>query len=300
MSALLRRILSPVVRRWRSHSSPLPAAYFTTAPSPQNALDVFKGEWYTSLPAPFSHLRAGAHAFHADPRLAWGLSKLGDLTGRYVLELGPLEGAHTYMLERAGCASVTSIEANPRAYLKCLVLKEVLNLQRSNILCGDFMEYLRGSPPKVDAVIASGVLYHMTNPAELIHLISRITDRLFLWTHYYDEAALARNAAVRRKFTSESQLEHAGFQYQVFRYEYWAAPGLSRFCGGPSSYALWMPRSSIIDCLQWFGFDSVVTGFDEPEHKDGPAFAVVARRAQALIENAAFTGAMESLSSAER
>ncbi len=29
-----------------------------------------------------------------------------------------------------------------------------------------------------------------------------------------------------------------------------------------------------------FGFDSVVTNFDEPDHPDGPALALIARRLQ--------------------
>ncbi len=35
-----------------------------------------------------------------------------------ILELGPLEGAHTYQLR------ILAIEANAEAFLKCLVVKE--------------------------------------------------------------------------------------------------------------------------------------------------------------------------------
>ena len=37
-----------------------------------------------------------------------------------------------------------------------------------------------------DICFASGVLYHMRNPAELIALIARATDRVLLWTHYME------------------------------------------------------------------------------------------------------------------
>ena len=43
-------------------------------------------------------------------------------------------------------ASITAIEANRRAYLKCLVMKETLGLTRTRFLLGDFVEYLRASP----------------------------------------------------------------------------------------------------------------------------------------------------------
>ena len=274
---LARRILAPVIRQLRRQSA-LRNDYFASAPSPQNALDIFEGEWYTTLPGQNHALRAGSVDLYADPRLQWALQEIGDLSGKSVLELGPLEGAHTYMLEQAGCASITSIEANPRAYLKCLVLKEVLNLRRAHFLCGDFIEYLRADSPKIGFVVASGVLYHMTDPVELIDLISRVTDCVFIWTHYYDEAALANKPEIRKKLTSRTPFEYRGFQSSLFRYEYWGSFGLKRFCGGPHAHAFWMEREAILECLRHFGFSSIATNFEERDHPDGPAIALVARK----------------------
>ena len=278
MSAFLRRIAAPVARRIRKSEAGIRTEYFPTVPSPQNALDIFDGEWYTSLPGELHGLRAGRIDLYEDPRLKWGLAEAGGLHGKRVLELGPLEGAHTYMLEHAGAASIRAVEGNPRAYLKCLVLKEVLALQNAQFLCGDFVEYLRAGPERADFVVASGVLYHMTNPAELIALISRITDCVFLWTHYYDAAAVARTPEIQRKLANAREAEHEGFRHKLHRYEYFSSFGLKRFCGGPNPYANWMERESILDCLRFFGFESIVTNFDEPNHVDGPAFAVVARK----------------------
>jgi hypothetical protein len=277
-AVLARQLLAPVIRRFRRSESAVKSGYFASAPSPQNALDIFEDEWHTSLPGEYHGLRAGPIDLYKDPRLAWALSELGDLTGKHVLELGPLEGAHTYMLEQAGCASIRSVEANPRAYLKCLVIKEILGLQRSQFLCGDFVEYLRTSPLRADLVVASGVLYHMTNPVELIHLISRVTDSAFFWTHYYDQASIARRPEIARKISAQQDIQYMGFQHALFRYEYWSSFGLKRFCGGPQPHAFWMQRSAILDCLRFFGFNSILTNFEEVDHADGPAFAILARR----------------------
>lgn len=278
-AVFMRQLLARVVRRFRPGEATLRSEYFASAPSPQNAVDIFEGEWYTRLPGEYHKLRAGPIDLFDDPRLRWGLSQIGDLTGKHVLELGPLEGAHTYMLEQAGCASITAIEGNPRAYLKCLVLKEVLGLQRSHFLCGDFVEYLRAAPPKVDVVVASGVLYHMTNPAQLIELINRATDCVFIWTHYYDEIAVTKKPEIRRKLTGQHSTEHDGFRHVLHRYEYWGSFGLKRFIGGPNPHSFWMERDAILDCLRHFGFQSIETQFDELGHPDGPALALVARRA---------------------
>jgi hypothetical protein len=208
----------------------------------------------------------------------WGIDQLGGLDGKNVIELGPLEGFHTYLLEQAGCASIRAIEGNPRSYLKCLILKETTGLERSQFLCGDFVEYLRTAPARADLVVASGVLYHMTNPAELLYLISQVSDAVLLWTHYYDGKVIAKRPDISRKLTSQSAAEFKGFRHTLFRYEYWRSSGLKRFCGGPEGHACWMERDTILDCLHYFGFNSIETHFEQPDHPDGPAFTVLARR----------------------
>ena len=47
-------------------------------------------------------------------QVAWAISRWGGVEGLRVLELGPLEGMHTYFLEQNGAASITAIEGNPR------------------------------------------------------------------------------------------------------------------------------------------------------------------------------------------
>jgi hypothetical protein len=269
-----------LLRRLHSlHSGPnISGRYISSAPGAQNALDIFKGEWWSRLPEPYARLQAGKIRVFEDPRVHWALSQLGSVNGQTVLELGPLEGAHAYMLERAGCGSIVSIEANPRAYLKCLVVKEIVELTRTHFLCGDFLEYLRNSPPRADAVFASGVLYHMSNPAELMALVSKITGRLFLWTHYYDAGIISQNRKLASRFAREHQSEYAGFQHHLFRYDYGGSLRLARFCGGTRPYAHWMLREEIIAGLKHFGFSEIRTSFEEPDHPNGPAFALIAAR----------------------
>lgn len=252
--------------------------YVRSAPSAQNALDIFKDEWASKFPAPLAELQAGAAGLFEDPRIAWGIAELGGVADRSVLELGPLEGGHSYMLEQAGAASVIAIEANTRAYLKCLVSKELLQLKRVQFLCGDFMEYLRANRTRFDLCVASGVLYHMRNPIELIARIAGTADRLVLWTHYYDEAIIARQPHIARRFADPTAAEHEGFRHTLHRFHYAEALAVQSFCGGTEEYSSWLSRDDILTGLEHFGFGDIHINYEQPDHPNGPCFTLVATR----------------------
>lgn len=76
--------------------------YIKSAPSSQNALDIFKGEWASMFPANAS-LVAGTIPLFEDNRIAWAIEQLRGVQSKHIVELGPLEAGHTYMLEKHGC-----------------------------------------------------------------------------------------------------------------------------------------------------------------------------------------------------
>ncbi len=252
--------------------------YVTEAPSAQTALDLFKGEWSSRLPAPLDEARAGSIGLFDDPRITWAVEQLGGVHHCSVLELGPLEGGHSYMLERAGAAEVVAIEANARAFLKCLIVKEVLGLQRVHFLCGDFVAYLRSAPRHFDVIVASGVLYHMRNPVELIALMARASERIFVWTHYYDAEIIRASPILAPKFPSSFTAEYAGFTHTLYRQEYQSALDELKFCGGSAEYSAWMTREELLACVRHFGFGHLRLAFDAPDHPNGPSLAFVATR----------------------
>ncbi|RRR72214.1 MAG: class I SAM-dependent methyltransferase [Candidatus Viridilinea halotolerans] len=269
---------APVTANGPEAKSNILDAYITTAPSPQVALDLFKGEWSSQLPAPFEHLQAGPVGLFTDVRITWAIERLGGVAGQRVLELGPLEGGHSYILEQAGAAEIVAIEANSRAFLKCLIVRELLGLAHVQFLCGDFVEYLRTTPDRFDAIVASGVLYHMRNPAELIELVAQHSDRVFFWTHYYDKALINASPVLAPKFPASTPTEHAGFKHTLYRQEYQLSLDCSRFCGGGAVHSAWMAREELLDCVRYFGFDQIEIGFEAPTHPNGPCFAFVATR----------------------
>src|SRR5262249_6341085 len=153
-------------KAWRTGTDARPSfdRYVSSEPSFQNAIDAVEG-WNTSFPAELG-LRAGSLATYNDPRILWAIECFGEITNRRVLELGPLEGGHTSMLDSAG-AQVDAIEANQLAFMRCLVAKEILQLKKSRFWLGDFMKALEHWDQRYDLIIASGVLYHLKHPLKL-------------------------------------------------------------------------------------------------------------------------------------
>lgn len=253
--------------------------YAVAAPNPQQTLDLFAGEWASQLPGELGALRAGIVPAFEDPRIEWVLSRLGGVDGQRVLELGPLEGGHAYMLERAGAREVVSIEAHPRAYLRCLIVKELLAMQRVRFLFGDFIQTLRADTSRYDLVLASGVLYHMRNPVELLSSVARVTDRIFLWTHYYEEARVAREPNLAQRFTGAITTFSDSFRHTLHRFDYADVLATPAYCGGGAGFCYWLERSDLLRALEHFGFAHVEVGFENVDHPHGPSLALIATRA---------------------
>src|SRR2546421_7977955 len=129
-------LLDRISAFWRSRSGEsLPVRtdkFEQRPPDHRNAIELFAGRWATDLsmnPA----WRGGTFDFLNDPRPAQAARYLGSgserLDGMSVLELGPLEAAHTCQLERLGAERILAIEANSEAYLKCLIMKQGFQLK---------------------------------------------------------------------------------------------------------------------------------------------------------------------------
>jgi hypothetical protein len=203
---------------------------------------------------------------------------LGGFEGLHVLELGPLEAGHTTMLERGGAASITAVEGNIRAYLKCLIVKELLGLQRARFLLGDLVSYLRDNTQLFDLCVASGILYHMPDPVEVLDLISRTAPRLFLSTHYYDEDLVGSQPWLAAKFSAAEVCSFGDVEYTRYKYEYGDARQWLGFCGGAKPFSYWLKRDDIVAILRQVGYVDLTIGDADLHHRNGPAFAVIGRK----------------------
>ena len=250
-----------------------PGAYSEAIPAAQNAFNLFKGEWSSRVPG----FDTGAIELFADDRIHWLEQKCGGFMSRRILELGPLEGGHTFMMASRGAGHITSIEANTRAFLRCLVVSQALSFS-AEFLLGDFRKYVKECRSRFDFVLASGVLYHMVNPVELLEDLARIADSLGVWTHYFDRDVVSSAPHLRHKFDLTPQIqEFRGHAVSLHRQRYLEALGWKGFCGGSSPISYWMTKESILGVLAELGF-VVEIGKDQRDHPNGPSMLLFAKR----------------------
>jgi hypothetical protein len=269
---------SPIRGRTREQPAPprsILDEYVREAPSPQLAVDIFHGEWSTALP-PEAGVVAGEIGLYTDPRIEFFIERAGGVDGRSVVELGPLEAGHTYMLERAG-ATVTAIESNSRAFLKCLIVKEIVPLTRSRFLFGDFLPYLESTDDRPHLLVASGVLYHAPDPIRLLRAMARVSNNVGLWTHHFDPATMQK-PEFERLFDPPFGRAAGDRWCTLHRRHYREALEFAGFCGGAEQSAVWMELADIIGVLADEGFHDVVVSSNDVDHPYGAAVLLHARR----------------------
>jgi len=259
-------------KRYQLLESPF-SFYETRPPSAINALDLFARRWSSDIPG---YPGYGAADHFNSPLIAWFLERSGDVRGRHILELGPLEAAHTCMLSKAG-ADITPIEGNAGAYLKCLIVKEVLGF-KARFLLGDFTAFVAETTERFDTVVASGVLYHMERPIELLSDLARLSNSILIWTHYFEDEPI-RARGLRHKFAERSAVQLAGsLAIDVWEQRYLETVQWGGFCGGPARISNWLTRRGLFDLLQHNGFAVTVINEDR-DHPNGPAISLLAERA---------------------
>lgn len=239
-------------------------------PSHQNAVDILAGHWDADLSFAVPGLTAGTKPlFTTDTRPQVAAARLGTdgkFTGMRILELGPLEGAHTFVLEKLGAEAILAIEANVEAFLKCLIVKEVCDLKRARFMLGDFVQYLNQTMDRFDLVFCSGVLYHLSDPVSVIRSIAGVTRKCFVWTHYFDPEHYIgppRDTIVKDGFTLY-QLEYGDMHNP-------------NFWGGNKPIASWMTKEHVLRAFCEAGFAAIDIVEDSPEHPNGAAFTFTAR-----------------------
>ena len=254
-------------------------SYCTATPSDQTAVDILKGLWKSAFPAE-KRIQAGDAPNFNDPRVAWVAEQIGDLHGKSVLELGPYEAYHTYQLSRHGAFPITAIEGNNINYLKCLIVKEVLDI-RARFLYGDILGFASDTSESYDLCWACGVLYHQVDPLMFLKAVARSSKRIFFWTHFFDNR-IVEHSDQYPNFDSMHDVEKDfdGYRcrhyYRSYRSIEKALPAY--FSGGSESFSYWLSKDDVLGYLAVLGFTDITVRGINMEHKAGPTISFLACR----------------------
>jgi len=173
-----------------------------------------------------------------------------------ILELGALEGAHTFILaQRPGVKRVLALEGREFNLRKASFVQELLQVQNAEFAQANLEETDLASFGKFDAVFCSGLIYHLPEPWKLISQFPALAPNLFIWTHYAaDVDAEIITDSLRGKIHPEGG----------------AADPLS----GMSSTATWLTLGSLITSLTKSGYASVHVIDNDLTHANGPAVTI--------------------------
>jgi hypothetical protein len=121
----------------------------------------------------------------------------------------------------------------------------------------------------------------MQDPIGLLAKLAHHTDRVYLWTHYYDADVICSMPDVKGKFTADAEAETQGFRYTLHRQKY-ATEDLKNgnFYGGTACFSNWLERDDIVNALRHFGFSNITCSdfLEDKNHPNGPCFSVTAER----------------------
>jgi SAM-dependent methyltransferase len=178
---------------------------------------------------------------------------------RTILELGSLEGAHSFILaQRPGVQRVVALEGREANLRKARFVQELLEIRNVEFLEANLEHAELARFGKFDAVFCCGLLYHLPEPWRLLEQLPAIAPVLFIWTQYAaEEEARDIGHGLRGKIHIEG--------------------GADEPLSGMSSTATWLTLSSLRDLLGTIGYKRVDVIHDDPAHPNGSAVTIGAR-----------------------
>lgn len=178
---------------------------------------------------------------------------------RRILELGSLEGGHTLGLAtRPGVESVLGIEARRESVERAEFVKGLYGAENVGFVVANLEETDLSEFGRFDAVFCSGLLYHLPEPWKLVENVSRVTDSLFVWTHYAREEDADTVAHGLKGLT-------------------WQEGGVEEPLSGMSPTSFWPTLDGLKAMLAEHGFTGVEILTDNRNHPHGPAVTLAAK-----------------------
>ena len=202
----------------------------------------------------------GTYDYSIDPRLRHFEHQLGSLRGKRILELGALEGGHTLELSRAG-ARVTAIEGSPSNYERCLFVKRYFQLDKTEFVYGDVRSIDFAQFGHFDAILNSGILYHLDAPWKLLEKLAQAAQAMLLWTHYTrapKQSIQVNGHHLRGDWYTEGALDHP--------------------LSGLQPVSFWPTQESLVQMLNFTGWTDLIWLNVDENCQPGPGATLWASR----------------------
>jgi hypothetical protein len=198
----------------------------------------------------------GATHFDDDPRVLDFARLFAD--ARTVLELGSLEGGQSFELAHMAGRHIVAVEGRRENVERARFAQRCLGVDNVRFVCANLEITPLNSFGRFDAVLCSGLLYHLPRPATLIDSLISVAPRAYIWTHY----ALPERV--------EDELDGMPGRW-------YSELGRSDPLSGMSDRSFWPTLPALVDRLRHAGFDSVVVVMDDGKHPNGPCVALSVR-----------------------
>jgi hypothetical protein len=225
----------------------------------------------TQLEEQFAKLGPWIYQFRIAHRIyGGGISAVGDERverffrfaphSETILELGSLEGAHSFILaEHPGVKRVVALEGREANLRKARFVQELLRIRNVEFAQANLEDADLTRLGNFDAIFCCGLLYHLPEPWTLIQQCPSVAPLFFIWTQY----------------AAENEARDVGYGLR----------GKTHIEGGPdeplsgmSATAIWLTLDSLRDLLARSGYGRVEIIYDDPAHANGPAVTIGARR----------------------
>ena len=168
-----------------------------------------------------------------------------------IADLGCLEGGFSVEFARLGFRTL-GVEVRQKNYDTCKYVKSKVNLSNLSFVKDDAWNLPHYG--KFDCVFCCGLLYHLDAPKKFLEMISSVTDKLILNTHFAIEETGDFNLS---EFTQNEGLEGRWFQEfdentsLVEREEFaWAS--------WDNHKSFWIKKDALLELLYSLGFKTVI------------------------------------------
>jgi SAM-dependent methyltransferase len=176
---------------------------------------------------------------------------------RTILELGSLEGGHTFELARhPDVERILALEARAFNIEKATFVRSLLGVPNVEFQQANLEHFQLAGLGHFDAIFCCGLLYHLPQPWKLIAQAPQVASHLYLWTHYASE--------------DEANVEIDGLR------------GCEHIEGGPdeplsglSPKSVWLTLPSLLEVLKRSGYGKIDI-LEKARNPNGPALSLAA------------------------